>query len=232
MDPNTQYKITASVPGRAKSLVLRRIEWKMLFALATPKTGADLPNRFNMTFDRCSDVLARLIDMGLVEGYGSATPPRPLAEPATARPYARPAAPSPATEALPPPPPLAAAPLPPPPPLAPPSPPPLPPEALQAAYEAQAATDEQDDAPEQGGIRLKPIIDFIQSSAGSGTLGQLTVYRVFLKIPPNLLKEAKIQSVKFVDDSFRISSTELQSAIRDAVKKTLKMDVPHDLLPI
>ncbi len=81
------------------------------------------------------------------------------------------------------------------------------------------------------GVLLKPVIDFIQDSAGSGTLGQLTVYRVFLKIPPHLLKEARIQSVKFVDENFRIENVELQKAIRSAVKRTLNKDVPEKLLP-
>ena len=206
MDPNSQYHISSNVPKRAKELVLRRIEWKMLFALATPKVGSDLPERFGITMDRCSAVLKNLMDMGLVETRGgTATPPPPPGAQQIAQP--------PGVK-FPPPPPVFSLPPPPPP-------------------EAYVYDDDEDDLPvsELNGVKLKPIIDFIQSASGSGTLGQLTVYRVFLKIPPNLLKEARIQSVKFVDDNFRIESAELQRAIRDAVKKTLKMDVPLDLLP-
>ncbi len=237
LDPNAQYLISGSVPRRAKELALRRIEWRILFALSTPKAGAELLDRFELSADRCDAVLKNLMDMGLVELHVLAPPaPAPVAVPPPP-PLAMPV-PMPAP-VLPPPPPPAAVPVPPPAPRVPappsftlppppprmaspmPMPPPLPAEAL--APPAPPVS--------MNGVKLKPIIDFIQSASGSGTLGQLTVYRVFLKIPPNLLKEARIQSVKFVDDNFRIESKELQRAIRDAVKKTLKLDVPQDLLP-
>jgi len=75
-----------------------------------------------------------------------------------------------------------------------------------------------------GGLRLKPLIDFIAKQAGGGTVGQLAVYRVFLQIPLHLLHVAKIRSFQLVDDTFEIHSPALTRVILAAVRETLGVE--------
>jgi hypothetical protein len=73
-------------------------------------------------------------------------------------------------------------------------------------------------------LRLKPLIDFIVKHAGGGTVGQLAVYRVFLKIPLNMLHAAKIRSLQLVDETFEIHSPPLTQVILSAVRETLGVE--------
>jgi len=75
-----------------------------------------------------------------------------------------------------------------------------------------------------GGLRLKPLIDFIVKQAGGGTTGQLAVYRVFLKVPLDLLHRAKIRSFQLVDETFEIHSPQLAQIILAAVRETLGVE--------
>jgi hypothetical protein len=75
-----------------------------------------------------------------------------------------------------------------------------------------------------GGLRLKPLIDFIVKQAGGGTAGQLAVYHVFLKVPLNLLHAAKIPSLQLVDDTVEIQSPPLTRVILNAVRETLGVE--------
>jgi DNA-binding NarL/FixJ family response regulator len=75
-----------------------------------------------------------------------------------------------------------------------------------------------------GGMRLKPLIDFIVKQAGGGTAGQLAVYHVFLKVPLNLLHAAKIPSLQLVDETSEIHSPHLVRIILAAVRETLGVE--------
>jgi hypothetical protein len=75
-----------------------------------------------------------------------------------------------------------------------------------------------------GGMRLKPLIDFIAKQAGGGTAGQLAVYHVFLKVPLNLLHAAKLPSLQLVDETFEIHSPPLTRVILNAVRETLGVE--------
>ncbi|HXB03071.1 MAG TPA: hypothetical protein VNV15_09680 [Opitutaceae bacterium] len=75
-----------------------------------------------------------------------------------------------------------------------------------------------------GGLRLKPLIDFIVKQAGGGTAGQLAVYHVFLKVPLNLLHTAKIRSLQLVDETVEIHSPHLTRVILNAVRETLGVE--------
>jgi hypothetical protein len=75
-----------------------------------------------------------------------------------------------------------------------------------------------------GGLRLKPLIDFIVKQAGGGTAGQLAVYHVFLKVPLNLLHEAKIPSLQLINETSEIRSPHLTRIILTAVRETLGVE--------
>jgi CheY-like chemotaxis protein len=75
-----------------------------------------------------------------------------------------------------------------------------------------------------GGMRLKPLIDFIAKQAGGGTAGQLAVYHVFLKVPLNLLHAAKIRSLQLVDETFEVNSPHLIRIILATVRETLGVE--------
>jgi hypothetical protein len=211
------FKLSPEVRERARDQTLPRREWRVLFAFSK-QDQAEAVQELAIPENELAAILHNLSHVGLLERL----PPNGAHPNAGADQHA--------TQPAPPPPPAGL------------NPPPPPSREEQEAAAAQEQAEPTSPAPAAApagpgvgsnghGVLLKPVIDFIQNSAGSGTLGQLTVYRVFLKIPPHLLKEARIQSVKFVNDDFRIESPELQQAIRSAVKRTLNKEVPEDLLP-
>ncbi|MBW8781541.1 MAG: hypothetical protein JF599_06610 [Verrucomicrobia bacterium] len=74
------------------------------------------------------------------------------------------------------------------------------------------------------GLHLKSVINFIVQHAGGGTVGQLAVYRVFLRVPAALLQAANIRSLKMVDESLTLHSPELIAAVLRAVRETLHVE--------
>src|ERR1700677_1321163 len=66
-------------------------------------------------------------------------------------------------------------------------------------------------------MRLSAVVDFITSLVGNIGLGQLLVYRVFLRVPPELLLSEDVASVHLVQDTSIIKGDKLQRAIADAV---------------
>ncbi len=79
------------------------------------------------------------------------------------------------------------------------------------------------------GWRLRPILDAIAARAGGGVPGQLLVYKVFLQLPPDLLKAAGIHSISAVSDNFVVTQPALQKAIVDAARKHAEIDVTPPL---
>lgn len=77
-------------------------------------------------------------------------------------------------------------------------------------------------------FRLKPAIDFIVVQSGGGTLGQLAVYRVFMRVPTDLMKRANIHSLSLVDETVEITDPELQQAIMRAINQTMGVELPID----
>ena len=70
------------------------------------------------------------------------------------------------------------------------------------------------------------MVDFITSLVGNISLGQLLVYRVFLRVPPELLLAEDVASVHLVNDTSVIKSEKLQKAIADAVNAVAKARCP------
>jgi hypothetical protein len=80
-----------------------------------------------------------------------------------------------------------------------------------------------------GPLKLKAVVDYIVEQANNSSLGQLTVYRVFLRVPPALLQAEDIVSVHLVDDPTLVKTTALKQAISDAVREVLKKPLPDSL---
>jgi hypothetical protein len=57
----------------------------------------------------------------------------------------------------------------------------------------------------------------------------LTVYRVFLRVPPALLQAEDIVSVHLVDDPTLVKTPALKKAIADAVGEVLKRPLPDSV---
>ena len=77
-----------------------------------------------------------------------------------------------------------------------------------------------------GPMRLSAVVDYITSLVGNISLGQLLVYRVFLRIPSELLQAEDIVSVHLVNDNSLIRSEALQQAIARAVNEVAKRPLP------
>jgi len=80
--------------------------------------------------------------------------------------------------------------------------------------------------PPRGPMRLSAVIDYITSLVGNTALGQLLVYRVFLRVPPELLQAEDIVSILLVNDTSLVRSELLQRAIAQAVNEVAKSPLP------
>jgi hypothetical protein len=78
-------------------------------------------------------------------------------------------------------------------------------------------------------MRLSAVVDFITSLVGNISIGQLLVYRVFLRVPPELLLAEDIASVHLVNDTSLIQGEALQKAIADAVNAVAKRPLPDSV---
>lgn len=70
-----------------------------------------------------------------------------------------------------------------------------------------------------GGWRLRPLLDAIVRRGGGGVQGQLLAYRVFLRVPAELLDRAGLHSLNLVDDDFVVREPELYAAIRRSMRE-------------
>ena len=61
--------------------------------------------------------------------------------------------------------------------------------------------------------KLQPIISQIEKLSAGGVEGSVLVYQVFLKVPPELLKNEGIESLKLVDANTEFTSQKLCQAI-------------------
>ncbi len=77
-----------------------------------------------------------------------------------------------------------------------------------------------------GPMRLGAVVDYIVSLVGNTALGRLLVYRVFLRVPSELLQAEGIPSVRLVNDPGLIRNRTLQEAIAKAVNDVTKRPLP------
>jgi hypothetical protein len=78
-------------------------------------------------------------------------------------------------------------------------------------------------------MRLAAVVDYIIAQVGNSSLGQLVVYRIFLRVPPHLLQEEDIVSVHLVNDPTLVRTDDLQAAISKAVIDVLKRPLPDSV---
>ena len=78
-------------------------------------------------------------------------------------------------------------------------------------------------------MRLSAVVDHITSQLSNLSLGQLLVYRVFLRVPPELLQAEDIASVHLINDTSLIQSPALKLAIATAVNDVLQQPLPDSV---
>jgi hypothetical protein len=81
----------------------------------------------------------------------------------------------------------------------------------------------------RGPMRLSAIVDYIVSLAETIPLGQLLAYRVFLRVPPEVLQSEEIVSIHLVDDTSLVRTGALQKAIADAVHDITRRTLPESV---
>jgi hypothetical protein len=69
-----------------------------------------------------------------------------------------------------------------------------------------------------GGWRLRPLLDAIINRVG-GLAGQFLVYRIFLRLPAELVEAAGIKSLSLVSDDFKIYDPRLRQAICETARE-------------
>lgn len=68
------------------------------------------------------------------------------------------------------------------------------------------------------GRKLRPILDAIIEKGGGGLNGQLLAYRVFLRIPSELVAASGLSSLSLVDDDFTVQDPRLIDALFEAAR--------------
>ncbi len=106
-------------------------------------------------------------------------------------------------------------------------------EAAKPEHKAEngtaAATPREAPPIARGPMRLSAIVDYIVSLAETVPLGQLLAYRVFLRVPPEILQSEEIVSIHLVDDTSLVRTGALQKAIADAVHDITRRTLPESV---
>ena len=212
------YKRTPAYEHEAREIRLHAPQWKLLLAFDGRRSLAEVALSAEVSFAEALPPTRTFLDRGWIEEqpitldqYLKRTGARDVAAIGAAVPPAT-VLHEPQTEA--------------------PAPPPLP------ASPATAKTDEpSSSAPEKAPeaspsrrpMRLSAVVDFITSLVGNISIGQLLVYRVFLRVPPELLMAEDIASVHLVNDTSLIQGEKLQKAIAEAVNAVAKRPLPDSV---
>lgn len=77
-------------------------------------------------------------------------------------------------------------------------------------------------------LNLRALMEFLIARAPSEEAGQLDIYRVFLRIEPELLRESGISTLRFIDDRV-VEDRELERLILDSVERTLGIACPPEV---
>jgi hypothetical protein len=78
----------------------------------------------------------------------------------------------------------------------------------------------------RGPLRLGALVAHLISLADSHALGQFLVYRVFLRVPPELLQAEDIATVHLAGDTSLVRGEKLQQAIAKAVQELAGRALP------
>ncbi len=82
-------------------------------------------------------------------------------------------------------------------------------------------------APQEGprAWKLRPVLDAIAATAGGGIPGQLLLLKIFLKIPPDVLKASGVESVSAVGPEFEFTDPRLRDTLIEIAKNEAKLDL-------
>lgn len=224
LNPREVYERNPDFTGQEEQFRLRPYEWEFYLRLDGCRTVMEICEARKLTVEWVIPMLERLQGLGLIrvveismaEFYRRfvdvpAAEPAPRAAPAGENapvPAAdakrvsfslRNKAAAPVTPAAPPPPPVPAS----------------RPALATAAMPVPALAAAGEELP------LKPLLDFVIGHSGGGTVGQLAAYRVFLKVPNDLLRQAGIRSLNLVREDFTIRDPALKRALLTAVEDVL-----------
>jgi hypothetical protein len=202
------YKRTPTYERQAREIRLHAPEWKLLLAFDGRRTLAEVALSAESPFAEALPLTRKFLDQGWIEEqpitldqYLKRTGARDISAIGATAPPAT-VLHEPEKEA--------------------PAPPPLP--ASPAAPEKAPAAKSSGRA-----MRLSTVVDFITSLVGNISIGQLLVYRVFLRVPPELLLAEDIASVYLVNDTSLIQGEKLQKAIADAVDAVARRPLPDSV---
>jgi hypothetical protein len=234
------YKRTATYEQEARTIKIHAPQWKLLLAYDGQRTLSEVALSAETSFAEAIPLTQKFLDSKWIaeepitlEQYlkrvgakdisntGASVPPAVvLHEPEKDKPKAT-TAPVPV-----PPPPLAtgASSVTPPTPIAP---PPLP--TATAPVPASALPEKASAGKSTRAMKLSSVVDYLTSLVGNISLGQLLVYRVFLRVPPDLLLAEDIASVHLANDTSVIQGEKLQKAIADAVNAVAKKTLPDSV---
>jgi hypothetical protein len=212
------YKRTPAYEREASEIRLHAPHWKFLLAFDGQRTLAEVALNAGTSFAEALPLTRKFLDQEWIEeqpitldqylkrrgtpdisAAGAAVPPVTVLH-------------EPEKEAAPPPPPLPASP------------------AIEKAAESSPDPEKAPAAKSSGrSMKLSAVVDFITSLVGNISVGQLLVYRVFLRVPPELLLAEDIASVHLIGDTSLIQGEKLQKAIADAINAVAKRDLPESV---
>ncbi len=219
------YKRTPAYERAARNIRLHAPQWKLLLAFDGQRSLSEVALSAEASFAEALPLTEKFLDQGWIEEqpitldqYLKRTGARDVSAtgaavlPATVlhEPQPEAATPAPAPPAAPPP--LPASP------------------DTGKTVEASAAPEKTPVAnPASRPMRLSAVVDFITSLVGNIAIGQLLVYRIFLRVPPELLLAEDIASVHLINDTSLIKGEKLQKAIADAVNAVAKRSLPDSV---
>jgi hypothetical protein len=217
------YKRTPTYDRQAREIRLHAPQWKLLLAFDGQRSLSEVALSAEIPFAETLPVTQKFLDQNWIEEqpitleqYLKRTGARDLSSIGAAVPPAvvlhEPKAESAAPET-------------------PHAPPPLPAASVPEKSAGASPAPEKRPTPvsSRGFMQLNAVVDFITSLVGNISLGQLLVYRVFLRVPPELLLAEDIASVHLVNDTSLIKSEKLQRAIGDAVNAVTKRQLPDSV---
>jgi len=219
------YKRTPVYERAARDIRLHAPEWKLLLAFDGQRSLAEVALSAEASFAEALPLTQKFLDQAWIEEqpitldqYLKRTGARDISAtgatvpPATVLHEPRKEAPAPPS-------------------APPPSPPPLP--SASAGGKTAEPSSKSENAPavksSSAPMRLSGVVDFITSLVGNVSVGQLLVYRVFLRVPPELLLAEDIASVHLANDTSLIKGEKLQKAIADAVNIVTKRPLPDSV---
>jgi hypothetical protein len=75
------------------------------------------------------------------------------------------------------------------------------------------------------GWKLRPALDAIGATVGGGIRGQLLVCKVFLQLPPDVLKAGGVESVSSVGPDFVLTDARLRDTLLEAARTHASVDL-------